>query len=52
MKRVVVVAGFCCSSVGAVVAQQELANQAQTVMKATGTGMGRARADGQGREAL
>src|SRR4051794_29954611 len=40
MKRVLVVAGILLLSVGAVVAQQELANQTQTTMKATGRAMG------------
>jgi cytochrome c556 len=40
MKRVVVVAGILLLSVGAVVAQQEVANQTQTTMKATGRAMG------------
>ena len=40
MKRVLVVAGILMLSVGAVVAQQELANQTQTTMKATGRAMG------------
>ena len=39
-------------SVGAVVAQQEVANQTQTTMKATGRAMGGARANDQGRKAL
>ena len=40
MKLVVVVAGILLLSVGAVVAQQEVANQTQTTMKATGRAMG------------
>ena len=40
MKRVLVVAGVLLLSVGAVVAQQEVANQTQTTMKATGRAMG------------
>lgn len=40
MKRVLVVAGILVLSVGAVVAQQEVANQTQTTMKATGKAMG------------
>ena len=40
MKRVLVVAGILMLSVGAVVAQQEVANQTQTTMKATGRAMG------------
>ena len=40
MKRVLVVAGILLLSVGAVVAQQELAIQTQTTMKATGRAMG------------
>jgi cytochrome c556 len=40
MKRVFVVAGILMLSVGAVVAQQEVANQTQTTMKATGRAMG------------
>ena len=40
MRRVVVVAGILLLSVGAVVAQQEVANQTQTTMKATGRAMG------------
>ena len=40
MKRVLVVAAVLLLSVGAVVAQQELANQTQTTMKATGRAMG------------
>ena len=40
MKRVLVVAGALLLSVGAVVAQQEVANQTQTTMKATGRAMG------------
>ena len=40
MKRVVVVAGILMLSVGAVVASQEVANQTQTTMKATGRAMG------------
>jgi len=40
MKRVLVVAGILVLSVGAVVAQQEVANQTQTTMKATGRAMG------------
>ena len=40
MKRILVVAGVLLLSVGAVVAQQEVANQTQTTMKATGRAMG------------
>jgi cytochrome c556 len=40
MKRVLVVAAVLLLSVGAVVAQQEVANQTQTTMKATGRAMG------------
>ena len=40
MKRVLVVAGILMLSVGAVVAQQEVANQTQTTMKATGRALG------------
>ena len=40
MKRVLVVAGILMLSVGAVVAQQDVANQTQTTMKATGRAMG------------
>ena len=40
MKRVLVVAGALLLSVGAVVAQQDVANQTQTTMKATGRAMG------------
>ena len=40
MKRVLVVAGILMLSVGAVVASQEVANQTQTTMKATGRAMG------------
>jgi cytochrome c556 len=40
MKRVLVVAGILVLSVGAVVAQQDVANQTQTTMKATGRAMG------------
>ena len=40
MKRVVVVAGALLLSIGAVVAQQDVANQTQTTMKATGRAMG------------
>jgi cytochrome c556 len=40
MKRVLAVAGILILSVGAVVAQQEVANQTQTAMKATGRAMG------------
>ena len=40
MKRVLVVAGILVLSVGAVVAQQEVANQTQMTMKATGRAMG------------
>ena len=40
MKRVLVVAGLLMLSVGAVVAQQDVANQTQTTMKATGRAMG------------
>jgi len=40
MKRVLVVAGVLLLSVGAVVAQQDVANQTQTTMKATGRAMG------------
>jgi cytochrome c556 len=40
MKRVLVVAGVLLLSVGAVVAQQDLANQTQTTMKATGRSLG------------
>jgi cytochrome c556 len=40
MKRVLVVAGILVLSVGAVVASQEVANQTQTTMKATGRAMG------------
>lgn len=40
MKRVLVVAGILMLNVGAVVAQQEVANQTQTTMKATGRAMG------------
>ena len=40
MKRVLVVAGALLLSVGAVVAQQDVANQTQTTMKATGRALG------------
>jgi cytochrome c556 len=40
MKRVLVVAGALLLSVGAVVAQQDVANQTQTNMKATGRALG------------
>jgi cytochrome c556 len=40
MKRVLVVAGALLLSIGAVVAQQDVANQTQTTMKATGRAMG------------
>ena len=40
MKRVLVVAGVLLLSLGAVVAQQDVANQTQTTMKATGRAMG------------
>ena len=40
MKRVLVVAGILVLSIGAVVASQEVANQTQTTMKATGRAMG------------
>jgi cytochrome c556 len=40
MKRVLVVAGALLLSIGAVVAQQDVANQTQTTMKATGKALG------------
>ena len=40
MKRVLVVAGALLLSIGAVVAQQDVANQTQTTMKATGRALG------------
>ena len=40
MKRVSVVAGALLLSIGAVVAQQDVANQTQTTMKATGRAIG------------
>jgi cytochrome c556 len=40
MKRVLVVAGALLLSIGAVVAEQDVANQTQTTMKATGRAMG------------
>lgn len=40
MKRVLVVAGVLFLSIGAVVAQQDVAKQTQTTMKATGRAMG------------
>jgi cytochrome c556 len=40
MKRVLVVAGALLLSIGAVMASQEVANQTQTTMKATGRAMG------------
>ena len=40
MKRVLVVAGALLLSIGAVVASQDVANQTQTAMKATGRAMG------------
>ena len=40
MKRVLVVAGALLLSVGAVVASQDVANQTQTTMKATGRALG------------
>src|SRR6478672_10934278 len=40
MKRVLVVAGALLLSLGAVVAQQDVANQTQTTMKATGRALG------------
>ena len=53
MKRILVVAGALLLSVGAVVAQQDVVNQTQTTMKATGKGAGRRlEPDGQGRKAL
>ena len=40
MKRMLVVAGALLLSVGAVIAQQDVANQTQTTMKATGRALG------------
>ena len=40
MKRVLVVAGALLLSIGAVVASQDVANQTQTTMKATGRALG------------
>jgi cytochrome c556 len=40
MKRILLVAGALLLSVGAVIAQQDVANQTQTTMKATGRALG------------
>ena len=40
MKRILVITGALLLSVGAVIAQQDVANQTQTTMKATGRALG------------
>ena len=40
MKRIVMITGALLLSVGAVIAQQDVANQTQTTMKATGRALG------------
>ena len=48
MMRTVVVVGTLLLGVGAVMAQQDLVNQAQTVMKGNGKERRRSGSDGQG----